>query len=111
MRNHINSCVLWKGHLYGFDESKMACLDFTTGATKWTQGDLGKGSLMLADGKLIVLSESGELVIADASPAGFKPIARTKVLTDRCWVVPVLANGHIYCKNNKGDLVCVDVSK
>lgn len=110
LRNHFNSSVLWKDHLYGFDESKLACLDFATGEVKWTQDGLGKGSLMLADGKLIIQGERGDLVIAEASPASFKELARAKVLKDRCWVVPVLANGRIYCKNNTGDLVCLDAS-
>jgi hypothetical protein len=64
---------------------------------------------MAADGKLIVLSESGELMIALASPEKFRPSARAKVLDGKCWTVPVLANGRIYCRNADGDLVCVDV--
>ena len=111
MRNHFNSCVLWKGFLYGFDESKLTCLDFATGDVKWSQDDLGKGSLMLADGKLIVQSETGDLVVADASPVAFKESARAKVLEKRCWVVPVLANGRLYCKNNIGDLVALALTK
>jgi outer membrane protein assembly factor BamB len=115
MRNHFNSCVLWQGNLYGIDgqaqggSAPLRCLDFQTGAVKWTQ-PVGGGSLMLADGKIILLSERGELMCGDASPAGFKPLSRAQVLGGRCWVVPVLANGKIYCKNNRGELVCLDVS-
>ena len=110
MRNHFNSCVLWKDHLYGFDESALTCLDLATGRDLWQEPSLGKGALMIADCKLVIQSERGDLVIADASPAAYKEIARTKVLGDRCWVVPVLANGRIYCKNNLGAMVCVDVA-
>ena len=109
MRNQFSNCVLWQGCLYGFDEARLTCLDFTTGDVKWTQEGLGKGSLMLADGKLIIQLEKGDLVIAAAAPDGFKEQARAKVLDQRCWVVPVLANGRIYCKNNVGDLVGLDV--
>jgi outer membrane protein assembly factor BamB len=70
---------------------------------------LGKGSLMLADGKLVILSERGKLVIADASPQEFKELASAQVLQGKCWTVPVLANGRIYARNAAGDLVCVDV--
>jgi outer membrane protein assembly factor BamB len=77
---------------------------------RWRQGSLGKGSLMAADGKLIILSERGELVIADASSNGFKALSRAQVLGGKCWSAPVLSNGRIYCRNAKGDLVCVDVS-
>lgn len=110
MRNHFNSSVLWDGHLYGFDESpELRCIDVKDGSIKWSQGGLGKGSLMLADGKLIVLSEKGELVIAEAKPAGFSQLARTQILGGKCWTVPVLSDGRIYARNAKGDLVCVDV--
>jgi len=110
MKNHFSSSVLWKDHLYGFDDSTLACLDLADGSVKWTQGGLGKGSLMLAGDKLVIQSESGDLVIAQAAPESFQEVARAKILKDRSWVVPVLANGRIYCKNNKGELVCLDMS-
>lgn len=110
MRNHMNSSVLWQGHVYGVDENQLRCLDFNTGQVKWTDKASGKGSLMLADGKLIVLSDKGELIVADASPSGFKPLSRKQVLGGKCWTVPVLANGKIYCRNAAGDVVCLDVS-
>ncbi len=110
MRNHFNSCVLWEGHLYGFDDSVLTCMDFSTGAVKWQEKSLGKGSLMIAGGRLVIQGEQGDLVVAEPSPASYKPLARAKVLEGRCWVVPVLANGRVFCKNNLGDLVCMDVS-
>lgn len=109
MRNHFNSCVLWKGYLYGFDESQLKCLDWKTGDVKWTQNGLGKGSLMLADGKLIIMSENGDLVIAEALPNSFNELARKKILDGLCWTVPVLSNGRTYCRNHEGELVCLDV--
>jgi len=110
MRNHFNGSVLLGGNIYGFDESELKCLDWQSGAVKWSEKSLGKGSLMAADGKLILLGEKGMLVVADASPAGFKPISRAQVLGGKCWTTPVLSNGRIYCRNARGDLVCVDVS-
>ncbi len=110
MRNHFNSCVLVNGFLYGFDENALACMELATGEVKWSEPSIGKASLMLADGKLIVLAEKGDLIIAEPSPAAFKEIARAKVLGGKCWCVPVLANGRVYAKNNAGDLVCLDVS-
>jgi len=110
MRNHMNSCVLIGGHLYGFDEDKLTCLDWKTGAAKWTQGGLGKGSLSASGDKLIIQSAKGELVIAEANPAAFKPIARAQVFGGESWTTPILANGRIYCRNSKGDVACVDVS-
>jgi len=110
MRNHMATSLLWKDHLYGIDEDQLRCLEFATGEVKWTDKASGKGALMMADGKLIVLSEAGELLVADASPTGFKPISRAQILGKTCWAAPVLANGKIYARNGSGAMVCVDVS-
>lgn len=110
MRNQINSSVLWEGHLYGFDESSFNCLEAATGAVKWKQSGLGKGSLILADGKLVIMSEKGKLVIARPSPEKFTPLAEAQVLNqNRCWVVPTLAHGRIFVRNNDGDAAALDV--
>ena len=63
----------------------------------------------LAGEKLILLSDAGELVVAEPSFEEFKPLARAQVLSGRCWTVPVLANGRIFCRNAAGEVVCVDV--
>ena len=110
LRNHFNSCVLWQGYLYGPDDSGLRCVAFDTGDLKWSYPEFGKGSLMVADGKLVGLSEKGELIIAEATPAEFKPISRAQVLHGKCWTTPVLSDGHIYCRNAAGDVVCLDVS-
>ncbi|MDQ6630683.1 MAG: PQQ-like beta-propeller repeat protein [Verrucomicrobiota bacterium] len=111
MRNHVNSSVLWKGHLYGFDEKDLQCLDFSTGASKWSEKGFGKGSLMIADGKLIIYSDTGKLAVAEASPSGYREIASAQILGGKnTWIVPVLANGKIYCRSLE-QLVCLDVRK
>ncbi|MDA1272708.1 MAG: PQQ-like beta-propeller repeat protein [Verrucomicrobia bacterium] len=115
MGNHFNSCVLWNGYFYGVDgntdqaRKELRCIDSASGAVKWSTPGFGMGSVTAADGKLIILSEHGELVIAEANPESFKPIARAQVMGGKCWTVPVLANGRIYCRNAKGSLVCLDV--
>lgn len=115
MRNHFNGCVLIDGFIYGFDgdagrkDTGLKCVEFATGREKWSERT-GVGGLMAADGKLIVLTEKGELMVAEATPAGFKPISRAQVLGGKCWTTPVLANSRIYCRNAKGDLICLDVS-
>ena len=113
MKNHFSGCVMLDGHIYGFDESKLTCLDLKTGRRKWSEGSLGKGSLMLADGKLIALSENGNLVIAAASPNGYKVLSSGRIFKAgrQCWSMPVLSDGLIYARNPAGDMVCVNVGK
>jgi outer membrane protein assembly factor BamB len=114
INNHLNPCVLINGFLYGIDGDAgyaggVNCLEFATGALKWSEKGAGTGALMAADGKLIVQGAKGELIIAEAAPEKFKPLARAQVMGGKCWTVPVLANGRIYCRNSVGDLVCLDV--
>ncbi len=114
LQNQMNSSVLLNGYLFGFDgneggEVELKCVEFATGKVIWSFAGLGAGSLMSADGKLIVLSETGELLIAPALSTEFNPTARAKALDGKCWTVPVLSNKSIYCRNAAGDLVCVDV--
>lgn len=116
MRNQMNPCVLLEGYLYGCDGNAgkgptLKCIEFATGAEMWTREAFGNGTVAAAGGKLIALAESGELMIAPASPREFKPTARAKVVGGKCWTVPVLANGRIYIRNAEGDVVCLDVRK
>jgi outer membrane protein assembly factor BamB len=112
MRNHMSGCVLFEGHLYGFDEKKLKCIDLA-GKELWAQEGLGKGALIIAGGKLVIVSEKGDLAIAEASPKGYSELSRTKVLDGGsvCWTTPTLLNGLIYARNQGGTLVCRDHRK
>ena len=117
LRAQMNAPVLFDGHLYGADgdttdrAAALKCVELGTGAEKWAHPGFGTGTVIVADGKLIALSARGELSVAAATPAGFKPAATAQVLGGKCWTSPVLANGRIYCRNWQGQVVCVDVRK
>jgi outer membrane protein assembly factor BamB len=113
MRNHCQTSVLWKGHLYGIDDQqgrsgKLVCMEFATGNVKWSAGGFKVGGgLFLADEKLVFMADGGELRVAAAAPDAYKELGKAKVLSGQCWTTPVLAAGKIYCRSAKGDLVCV----
>jgi outer membrane protein assembly factor BamB len=108
MQNHFSTSVLFQGHLYGFSLARLRCVEFKTGKVKWDKAGLGKGSLLIADGHLIVLGEEGTLVLAEATPKAYVEKARSQVLEGTCWSVPVLANGTLYVRNEKR-LVALDL--
>ncbi len=114
MRNHFNNSVLWQGHLYGIDGNshharscRLVCMEFESGKVSWSQRGFGCGSLLIADETLIILSDDGRLVTAEAAPDEYREIGSAQVLSGRCWTVPVLAQGRIYCRNASGDLVAL----
>jgi outer membrane protein assembly factor BamB len=114
LRNHFNSCVRVGDYLYGMDgdadkEGALRCVDWKTGAEKWAQTVDATGGLMVADGKLIVLTGKGTILVAAAEPTGFKVLATSKAIAGKYWTVPVLANGLLYCRTTQGGLVCLDL--
>ena len=111
MRNHLATCVLIDGHLYGFDYWTLRCVDFESGQVKWSYRGLGQGTLTAsADGRLIILGEKGKLVVARANSDRFDVISQMQAVVGKCWTVPVLSEGRIYVRNATGELVCLDVS-
>lgn len=111
MRNHVNSCVLVNGYLYGYDESELKCLDWKTGEVKWRTDSYGKGSLICADGNLILYGQSGKLGLAEASPDAFKEICSFQALPGKdTWANPVLANGRLYVRS-LDKMLALDVKK
>ncbi|MCH8021741.1 PQQ-like beta-propeller repeat protein, partial [candidate division KSB1 bacterium] len=110
MRNFFSSSILVGDHLYGFDEGTLRCVNVNTHESKWAKRGFSKGSLMYADGHLIVLSEKGLLVLVEATPEAFVQKASAQVLKGRCWTVPTLVNGMLYVRNQK-DMLCLDLSQ
>jgi outer membrane protein assembly factor BamB len=100
MKNHFNNAVLVGDHLYGFDNATFKCLSVATGEPAWAQRGLGKGSLLVADGNLlIVLSDKGELLLVEAAPAEYRELARFQVMEGKAWTAPTLANGRLYLRD------------
>ncbi len=111
MRNHVNSCVLVDGFLYGYDDNELKCLDWKSGAVKWGTRAYGKGSLIAADGKLILYGQSGKLGLAEATPVAFKGLRSFQALAGKdTWASPVLANSRLYVRS-LDKILALDVRK
>lgn len=108
MRNQMSGCVPWQGHLYGFDDKILKCIDLA-GKERWRERGLGQGALALADGRLLVLSEDGELIVAEATAQAYHELSRRRVFDGgTCWTVPVLSDGVVYVRNHAGELAALD---
>ena len=68
----MNSAIVYRGHVYCVSEragGRLMCVDLANGKTVWSESSFAQyGTLMMADGKLVILDEGGDLVIAEATP-------------------------------------------
>jgi outer membrane protein assembly factor BamB len=120
LSTHYATAILYQGTLYGFHGRQelgpaLRAVDFASGKVLWSEEQFRGGTVLLAGDTLVILRESGELVIAPASRQGFKPTARARILPEVARPYPALADGFLYARNEldqrtgKNVLVCVDL--
>jgi outer membrane protein assembly factor BamB len=99
----VSPPVFRDGHLYGFSGDFLACVDSTSGRTVWKEKIYG-GSVILIGDQLAALSiTSGLLRLVQASPAGYRELARLEVLNrgSRADTPPSFAAGHVFVRNDE----------
>jgi outer membrane protein assembly factor BamB len=126
---HWTTPIELGGYLYAFSgrnepDARFRCVEFKTGRLMWdvdeswphyspeTPTVFGRGSMILADGKLIVAGEGGLLGLFQPSPDEPKEISRFQVpsLHPPCWAAPVLSNKRLYLRS-ENRLVCLDLAR
>jgi outer membrane protein assembly factor BamB len=118
LSSHWHTSVLVKGLLCGPDgnnsegagrsPTSLRCLDWKTGEIKWTEPKLEFNGLIAVGGKLLVLTEMGDLVLIDPSPERYLELGSARVIEGRAFTAPVFANGRVYARNTRGDVVCLE---
>jgi outer membrane protein assembly factor BamB len=115
LSNHYATSVHRDGILYGFHGRQefgqsLRAVELRTGKVRWSEERFGAGTVTLAGDRLVILRENGELVLAPASPDGFKPVARAKILTGTVRAYPALSDGFLFARNDD-TLISVDLRK
>lgn len=106
--------VFYNDHLYGTRaDGKFTCLT-PDGKILWTSaaGDnLGLGSFLLADGLLLVLNDSGQLRLLEATPTRHHELARAQVLPNahESWGPMALAGNRLLVRDLTR-LLCVQLT-
>ena len=113
MSNHYATAVVHDGVLYGYHgrqeySPSLRAVELRTGEIYWSEDRFGGGTLTLAGDRLVILGESGELILANASPGRFAPVARAQILRGVVRAYPALAEGRLYARNTD-TLVAVDL--
>ena len=128
---HWNTPVLHDGFLYAFSgrdepDAQFNCVEFKTGKLMWSRDErwqkhppqgtqfpvYGRGSAILADGKLIALGEGGKLGLFKVNPKQAEEISSFLVpgLGYPCWAAPVLSRKRLYLRS-ENKLVCFNLAR
>ena len=126
---HFSTPVLLDGNLYAFNgrnepDASFRCVELATGRLRWERDEswpahsarqpavFGRGSAILADGKLIALGEGGRLGMFRPNPQRCEEICAWQVPSLRypCWAAPVLSQKKLFLRS-EDRLVCVDLAK
>jgi outer membrane protein assembly factor BamB len=112
LSNDVFSSVLHEGFIYGFDlkdvqakahrpsRGTFRCLDFATGEERWATEATGHTSVIVADSKLILFNDKGELILARAGLEKYEELSRVSVLAGEiCWTPPALHRGRVFLRN------------
>jgi outer membrane protein assembly factor BamB len=113
LSNHYATSVFHEGTLYGFHGRQeygpvFRAVDLQSGKMLWSTGRFGAGSVTLAGNRLVIVRESGELVLAAASPTSFQQLAAAQILPATVRAYPALADGILYMRNDD-TLVALDL--
>lgn len=112
MSNDVASAVLVDGFLYGFDLREMQaspgrpsrgtfrCIDSRTGSVRWSSDRPGQASMVVADGKLLMLNDSGQALLVRIDPNRYEELGRVDVFPgETCWTAPALYRGRLYLRS------------
>jgi outer membrane protein assembly factor BamB len=117
LSNHYATSVHANGYLYGFHgrqefNPSFRAVELATGTVKWSVDKFHAGTVTLAGDKLLILRETGELILAAATPQKFQPLAQAQILPPTIRATPAVSDGFLYIRNTDTPdpiLVCFDL--
>lgn len=109
-QNHWSTPVCRNGAAFGTftpdnATAQLKCVDLATGALRWAANNFGRGSTLLVGTNLIVLTESGDLVLVAAQTNSFSELGRFRAIpnfhtdTNKCWNALALSDGQVYVRS------------
>jgi outer membrane protein assembly factor BamB len=99
-------------HVYGTHGERgaafLTAVDVRTGENPWRERGYGQSTLLHADGKLIVLTEDGDLALVRVSAHSADELARTELFDTKAWTVPTLVGTTLYARD-RAEIVALDM--
>jgi hypothetical protein len=112
MRIHHTNAIRIGDFVYAssgdFGPTPMTAVDIKTGKVAWQDRSFGKVNMVLADGKVILLDEGGDLARVTLSPEGMQVLWRVPLLQSNAWTAPTLVGTKLYVRDRR-TMVALDL--
>ncbi len=115
--SQLHQPLLYEGHLYlncntNSRQDGLVCMDLD-GKVKWQTGrapNFERGNLILADGVILIMDgRTGELRMLQPDPAGYKELAKARILSGRdIWAPMALSDGKLVLRDQR-QMKCLEV--
>jgi outer membrane protein assembly factor BamB len=93
--------VFHDGFVYGLDDGVLVCLDVQTGERRWRAGRYGHGQTLLVGDVLLVMTEYGDVVLVEPTPAGHRELTSFTALDGKTWNPPAVAGKYLLVRSDK----------
>jgi outer membrane protein assembly factor BamB len=116
MSSQFSTSVPHEGYLYGVDgrqdmgPGKFRCFDPQTGQVQWTKDGFPIANLIVADGKLVIVTDDGQLILASASSKEYRELGRARLSRSITRALPALSNGLLYVRD-AASVKCIDLRR
>ena len=101
LKAKFTTVLHYGGYLYGLDDGIFACLNLTDGKRQWKRGRYGHGQVLLVEDVILVLTESGDVVLIEPNPEALVELTRFTALEGRTWNTPALAAPYLLVRNGR----------
>jgi len=106
MKTKFSNPVVRDGYVYGLDDVLLSCIDAATGEVQWKKRrrpEFGHGQIMLVGNLILVLSETGEVALVEATPQEYRELASIQALDseDTTWNTPAFAPPYLLVRNSR----------
>jgi outer membrane protein assembly factor BamB len=106
MKTKFANVVVRDGYAYGLDDVLLSCVELETGKVQWKKRrdpEFGHGQVLLVGSTIVVLSETGELALVEATPEEYRELANIQALdsADTTWNTPAFAPPYLLVRNSR----------
>jgi outer membrane protein assembly factor BamB len=101
MKSKFGTLIQRSGFIYGLDDGALACVDASSGDLKWKGDRYGHGQMILVGDLLLMMAESGEVVLLEPNPEEPRELGRFKVFSAKTWNPPALAGDLLLVRNDQ----------